>query len=160
VNRLQWANWSRSGPIAGSPSEWAGSGLRYEHYVQDRLRSTYGERFEDSLWFKYRDAFGVGHIKPDGLLFLPNKVILVEIKLTASHYLWWQLRWVYGPVVRMALELDTLCDVGIVSRFSLPLPDCPEQPHLLTSLDEATPNAFWLHHIRRPRDEHEAEPRK
>jgi hypothetical protein len=81
---------------------------------------------------------------PDGVLFAFGKVIVVEAKLFALPRLWYQLRWLYGPLAKAAFPDAKVCELGIVaSEIFLPL-QTPEQPWLANDESDVTPNGWWL----------------
>lgn len=129
---------------------WNEQGLSYERRVQEWFSNEYGTEFRADLWFHFHTPERSGWLKPDGLLRLPGaKCALLEIKLHTSARMWWQLRHIYGPIVRCWLQslpgpLLQLCDLGVVRSYALPISECPEQPYVIDDAARVRPQGFWL----------------
>lgn len=118
--------------IGNSSSKRAG--LRYEGKVQVLLMK------RDAMYgaapaVNYTDATGRRVCFPDGLWLLPDRHLIVEIKLTHMPEAWWQLRRKYEPLIRVWNRGEVPVQVlEIVSEFD-PATPFPELPKLFPSLD-------------------------
>ena len=61
----------------------AAEGIRYQNKALDELRtlSKFGEVL-NSPWFCYHDSYGRHWCQPDALVELPDRVLIVEVKLS------------------------------------------------------------------------------
>lgn len=73
-------------------------GKAFERSVAKRTGGIYGQ------WFHYRDLNGEGYCQTDVILLLDGVAIVLECKLTDVSAAQEQLRHLYLPVVRMALQ--------------------------------------------------------
>lgn len=97
---LLWAaQVARPGFIPKSrPKGVKAKGLRFERLVAKAMPgATHGP------WFEYGDANGKGWCSPDLLLEFPERVVVVEVKLTDTPDAIGQLAGLYLPVVAKAL---------------------------------------------------------
>lgn len=74
-------------------------GLAYEQSVFELLEATFGNAFMPNPWLWFRDNRGYRRCQPDGLLFFPGRVVIVEVKLSHVAAAYWQLRRLYAPVI-------------------------------------------------------------
>lgn len=102
---------TREFPKPRPSNDAARVGLQYERRVGKELKyyQTRGKfvRVEHNPWFTFYDSCGMGNCCPDFLLWLDNKVIIVEVKLTWVEVAIHKLENLYGPVVGMALNMPT-----------------------------------------------------
>lgn len=74
-------------------------GLRYEQKVHDVLSAIYQSRYRASQSILFEDRTGLRRAIPDGLLELPDRLVIVEIKYSHCELAWWQLNRLYAPLV-------------------------------------------------------------
>jgi hypothetical protein len=102
----------REFPVAKPSNPAAKLGLRYERNVGKELkRHIMPSRFSDlehNPWFTFYDVYGMGNCCPDYLLWLDNRVIIIEVKLTWVEVALAKLQELYCPVVSTALECPVL----------------------------------------------------
>jgi hypothetical protein len=94
--------WSSFDPP--SPSKARGAkldGLRYERRVVDVLSAIYGLDFHPSPMIRYRVGTEWKRAILDGLLFLPQWTVIIEVKLAHTADVWEQLMGRYLPLVRI-----------------------------------------------------------
>jgi len=87
-----------------------GQGLRYEARAKEYLEGLFPEAFVPGPWFQFK-CLGESKVRfcqPDGLLILPQegKLVVVEIKLQHTSDAWWQLKWLYLPVLAAVFPPD------------------------------------------------------
>lgn len=76
-------------------------GVRYEKKAHGYLEEFYGERYLASPWIRFF-AGGVWRwCQPDGLLLdlERGRITIVEMKYQHTSDAWWQVRWLYQPVL-------------------------------------------------------------
>lgn len=87
-------------------------GIRYENRVGKELRRhVIPNRFTDlehNPWFTFYDVYGVGNCCPDFLLWVNDRVIVVEVKLTWVEVALAKLDELYCPVISAALHCPVL----------------------------------------------------
>ena len=127
-----------------------GEGIRYEARVQEYLLELYPEEYVPGPWLEFQ-AIGEKkprYCQPDGLLFQPKQgtLTVVEVKLQHTSDAWWQLRWLYLPVVAGAFPPD-LWDYRLVevTKWYDPATAFPEPVQLCASLGNAAPGRFGVH---------------
>lgn len=119
-------------------------GTRYERSVQSELQERFGEAFRADVYFTYTDRHDrPRELAPDGILWLPDRTVVIEIKLKASRFLWFQLRWMLGPLASKCFE-GPVCELGISSRIELPIYGAPEQPFITDDPSNVNPTPYWL----------------
>lgn len=125
-------------------------GVRYEGKVQEHLLSLYPENYIPSPWFCFSEL-GVDRIRwcqPDGLLILPlsGLIILMECKLQHTSDAWWQLRWLYLPVIARAFPPNLwkygFCEV--VKWYDCAIP-FPEAIKLKANVADVRAEEFGVH---------------
>jgi hypothetical protein len=106
-------------------------GLLYERRVLDVLSAIYGERFRESPVIAYRTR-GRRHLAiPDGILYLNDAVLILEVKLGHTELVWPQLMDKYRPLVSV-LHPDLRVRTVEVCRSYDPAVPIPHS--LITSL--------------------------
>lgn len=82
------------------------TGVKYEKKAQDYLTNRYGEFYVSSPWFQFQANGQRRWCQPDGLLFhLPEgRITIVEIKYQHTALAWWQVKFLYAPVLRQAFR--------------------------------------------------------
>jgi hypothetical protein len=110
-------------------------GLRYESKVFDALEALYGHQFMPNPWLWFDTPSGMRRCQPDGLIFLRDRVAIVEVKLTHVPDAWWQLRRLYEPVVKRIFPSRRLTLIEVCRYFD-PFVMMPEHIGMLQSLPE------------------------
>ena len=87
-------------------------GLRYEANVGKQLaRFVTTDKFiglEHNPWFLFTDKFGQANCSPDFLLFMSDRAVIVEVKLTWVPIAMQKLLELYCPVVSRALQCPVM----------------------------------------------------
>ena len=113
-------------------------GIRYENKAQDMLLERFPDNYVPGPWFRFLE-YGQSKwrwCQPDGLLidFHYGRITVVEIKLQHTSDAWWQVKWLYLPVLYRAFDpqiweftwLEVVkwydCSVNFPERVSL----CPD----------------------------------
>lgn len=90
-------------PDAPTPRGAKGRGLGYEKAVGKalarKLNGRPGYRLVPGPWFSFVDQNGPGNCQMDFLLFTPEGIVVVEVKLTDTFRATEQLRWLYFPIL-------------------------------------------------------------
>lgn len=86
------------------------SGELYERRVQTWLSEEFGPAYLPSPWFYFR-AVGEDRVRwaqPDGLLFdfTSGTITIIEVKLQHTAAAWWQVKWLYHPLVAHVFPPD------------------------------------------------------
>lgn len=139
AGRIAWAEEAEKGPFAprrrlsGSAAQKAG--IRYERHVHEHLASLFGDAYTPSPWFRFGAQRRARWCQMDGVLRVGTIAVLFEVKYSFSSDGWYQLRHLYLPVFRAAFPSAKpgLC---LISRYFDPHVAFPEQPHLITDLQE------------------------
>ena len=127
-----------------------GQGIRYEKKGHEYFQDLYGSSYVPSPWFKFREL-GEPEMRwcqPDGLLFQPyhGRITIVEFKLQHTSDAWWQLKWLYLPVVARAFPGDlwnfALCEV---TKWFDPATLFPERPRLREDVTLVEPGEVGVH---------------
>jgi len=125
-------------------------GIRYEKRVHEYLTDLYGDFYIPSLWLLFQE---VGRdrprwCQPDGLLFLPytGQITIVECKLQHTSDAYWQLKWLYLPVIAKAFP-GTHWKFGLceVVKWYDPATQFPEPVRLRASVSDVTPFEIGVH---------------
>lgn len=79
-------------------------GVRYERKAKVKHETLYGERFVDGPWLSFLSS-GDGPLRfcqPDALVFDLERLLItvLEYKLSHTDHAWWQLNFLYIPVVQ------------------------------------------------------------
>ena len=149
-------DWVRHSPVQPpfiSPAKRRGrraAGIRYENKVHGHFADLYGDYYVPSPWFQFREVGNdrLRWCQPDGLLFMPleGKIIIVECKLQHTSDAWWQLRWLYLPVVAKAFPA-TFWDYGLceVVKWFDPAVAFPEKVQMRENVADAGNNRIGCH---------------
>lgn len=125
-------------------------GLRYEAKAHQHFEGLYGDYYIPSPWFIFKEV-GVDKprwCQPDALLLYPQegKITLIECKLQHTSDAWWQLKWLYLPVIVKAFPHDlwdfSMCEVV---KWYDPAVSFPEKVKLRPNVDETRPGEFGVH---------------
>ncbi|MGH9918756.1 MAG: hypothetical protein ACRD6W_07810 [Nitrososphaerales archaeon] len=121
-------------------------GLRYERHVVAELRRLMPgqvSKLEHNPWFGFTDRYGTGECCPDILLWVPEGVVIVEVKLTYVPDALPKLFDLYCPVVSIAL--DELVHPLLICRNVTP--DSPQPVMSLKKALDGDDNVLqWLGH--------------
>jgi len=80
-----------------------GQGVRFEAQVIKKLESHYPEFFSSPV-FRFTTLYAAKAVcVPDGILFCKDELIIIEIKRNHTIDAWYQLNYLYSPVVQKAL---------------------------------------------------------
>lgn len=87
-------------------------GLRYEQKVHDVLQAIYGINYAPAKSILFRDGSGLRRAIPDGVLDLPDRLVIIEVKYSHCEVAWWQLNRLYLPLIRrLTLKPIWVCEV-------------------------------------------------
>ena len=120
-------------------------GVRYEREVQEYLAlfalGRPGLEHRAGPWLEFCDKRGKRWCQPDALLLDHEQKtgIIYEVKYQHTADAWWQLHWLYLPVLRVALPHYVLGLVEVV-RWYDPSVAFPERHDLTKNVGEV-PNA-------------------
>lgn len=125
-------------------------GLRYEAKVHRHFEERFGARYVASPWFRFKEL-GVDKVRwcqPDALLIDMDagQITIVECKLQHTADAWWQLRWLYLPVIAKAFP-GTIWSYGlieVVKWFDCATP-FPEKIQMCADIEKVQPNTFNVH---------------
>jgi hypothetical protein len=122
-------------------------GREYENHAIAWLRGQFGPRLWTDLWFEYELYDGeTGALKPDAIITCKHSIVLVETKVVPSLRMWWQLRFVYGPLAREAFPDMSVRDLAICAHY--PSRECwasfIQQPTLIHNPLDASHTGFSL----------------
>ena len=155
---VEWVQHSPTPPPVVRPKRSYGSraaGIRYEARAHEFLSDRFGERYIASPWFKFGEV-GVGKARwcqPDGLLFNfeQGQITVVECKLQHTSDAWWQLKWLYLPVLARAFP-GTHWKFALVemTKWYDPATAFPEKVKLRADIRDCVPGEFGCH-IWKPR---------
>lgn len=150
---VTWAQWSPDPPPFINTKRRRGrraEGIRYERKAHDYFEEVYEDSYVASPWFHFQEV-GVEKVRwcqPDALIIRPHdgRIDLLEYKLQHTSDAWWQLRWLYLPVVSRLFPTDqwefNICEV---CKWY----DCatifPEKVSMCADLDQMKPGAFNMH---------------
>jgi len=126
-------------------------GVRYERQVQDYLSLlALGQpeiEHRNGPWLEFTDKSGRRWCQPDALLVNAGRqdCIIAEVKYQHTADAWWQLKWLYLPVLQAAMPGYSFRLLEIV-HWHDPLVAWPERS-VLTPNVEATPrgNSIAIH---------------
>jgi hypothetical protein len=138
---------SSEGPFGRTPARLKGTGaqragIRYERKARAFLAKEFGKDFTPSQWFQYETDSGVNWCQPDGLLQINNLLVIIEVKVNFSSDAWWQLRKLYEPVVKAALNPTRLALAVVCKSFDPAVP-FPESPYRLPSISALCNSPEW-----------------
>lgn len=130
-------------------------GIRYEKKVHNCLLERFEDSYVPSPWFTFGEV-GVSRprwCQPDGLLFdfAAGQITIVECKLQHTSDAWWQLKWLYLPVIAKAFP-GTHWKYGLieVTKWYDPATAFPEKVKLRADIGDCVPGEFACH-ILKPR---------
>lgn len=99
------------GPFGRTPDRLRGTaaqrnGKRYERQALAYLAGVLGRGFTPSQWFKYHAGalHAPRYCQTDGIFVDDSGVVIFEVKASFTESAYWQLRWLYEPVIRAALN--------------------------------------------------------
>lgn len=127
---IRWRKYSRR--IGNTAAKEAG--LRFEEKVQTALLDLF-PLYEAEPQIIYWTPKGPRNAFPDGLLLLPERTIIIEIKRQHMPEAWWQLRRHYSLVMERYRVQPIQC-IEIVKDFDCAMP-FPEPYVLHSSIHEA-----------------------
>ena len=108
-----------------------GNGIRFEKRVVETLEKTHSNFFSGPA-FSFKTIYNPRVVCiPDGLFFLKEEIVVVEIKLRHTVDAWYQLTQLYAPVVGMVFPNRRLRLLEICSSYD-PVERFPE-PYLTVS---------------------------
>lgn len=125
-------------------------GVRYERRVHEYLAAFALGRPELDVrvgqWIEFLDKTGKRWCQVDALLVDRERKIctICEVKYQHTSDAWWQLRWLYLPVLEKALPDMRFRLVEIV-HWHDPATAFPERYRLIRSLDEANEASIGVH---------------
>lgn len=150
VRGLIWAKEIPESPWKTSPklSGRAAEGIRFQQKVHEDLRelARYGE-LKPEIWIQYRDTYGIHYCSPDDVLVLPNRVMIVESKLSLRRYetARTQLKALYKPVLEYIYQRPTILVLAF-KHFCGNLQDLTLVPSLEDLLYERPGNEIFGWH--------------
>ncbi len=116
IRGLRWAELRDTGPFPyQKPRKRAQKdGLAYEKKVGRTLkRMLRDEQLEGELrlsqWILFVDDNGTGWAQPDAYILMPDRILLIECKLTQSDVATPQLLSLYLPLLRKIYNLPIVC---------------------------------------------------
>lgn len=125
-------------------------GIRYEAKVHKTFEAQFGAHYVASPWFRFQEL-GVDKVRwcqPDALLFDFEKgqITLIECKLQHTADAWWQLRWLYLPVLAKVFpgNLWKISLIEVVKWYD-PAVAFPEEVRLRASVQESKTGEFGVH---------------
>jgi hypothetical protein len=122
-------------------------GIRFQNNVAKALRKSIAAPhiLEIEPWFQFYDKYGRGQAVPDFIILTEDAALVVECKLTFVPEAVTKLRYLYVPVIQMALGRPAhpivMCKhlvpgvIGCVTRLSVAL-----------ELQASVPTMQWLGH--------------
>lgn len=126
-----------------------GQGLRYEKQVHEHLQNLCGSFYIPGPWFQFSTYdHGVRWAQPDGLLFHPytGLITIVECKLQHTSDAWWQLKWLYQPLIRHLFPAPywRVALVEVVKWYD-PMTQFPEVHRKVPTVLTVQPGEFSVH---------------
>lgn len=122
-------------------------GNEYERGAGEWFRRKYGDAWKTGFEMCYRTLEGSGMLRPDGVLLLPSKIVVVELKLRASQWAWLQLRHKYGPLVRKYWGKPT-AELVVAQHVPQWINGVPEQPYLTDEPERCGTSGWWAMRLR------------
>jgi len=127
-----------------------GEGLRYEKKVKATLLEMFPDSFIPGPWFRFWELGKARQrwCQPDGLIISPRDgiILLLEIKLQHTAAAWWQLQWLYLPVIAKAFPPDLwnfrLCEIV---RWFDPATAFPVRTRLVPDVLAVDAGQFGVH---------------
>lgn len=125
-------------------------GVRYERKIHEVFEQRLGAGYIVNPWFRFLEV-GVEKprwCQPDALLFdfTAGKITIVECKLQHTSDAWWQLRWLYLPVISKAFpgDLWKFSIIEVVKWYD-PAVIFPERVKMRANVLDAQPGEFGVH---------------
>ena len=152
VGPLEWVKYSPEAPpfIRNPPQRGRrAEGIRYERKVQTHLSELYND-YVASPWFIFKElgTYKTRWCQPDGLLFNTHRgqITIMECKLRHTAEAWWQMKWLYLPVIAKAFPPDLwrygMCEVV---KWYDPATPFPEETRFKATLAETRPGEIGVH---------------
>lgn len=150
---VEWVRWSPIPPPFINTKKRMGKraqGIAYEKKWHKFALDSYKGFYVPSPWFYFKEV-GVDKprwCQPDGILFdlMAGRITIVECKLQHTSDAWWQLRWLYLPVVSKAFTTDkwNFAVVEVVKWYD-PATCFPEKVKMRPDVLDVCPNEFGVH---------------
>lgn len=151
---MDWVKYSPTPPpfirTNGKQKGRRAEGIRYEAKVHRHFEGRFASGYVANPWFRFGEVGceKVRWCQPDALLFdfKKGQITLVECKLQHTADAWWQLRWLYLPVVSKAFP-GTIWKYGLIEVVKWY--DCatafPEKVKLRADVLDVVPGEFGVH---------------
>ena len=152
VGELLWAR-----PIAGKPPfirrrkprGRKAQGVKYERDAHMHFREQFGAEYIYSQWFQFQEPDNkVRWCELDGLLLRPKLglVTILEMKYQHTSDAWWQLNYLYRPILRHLLP-SGLWDISVceVVKWYDPATAFPEAVRRVSDVRDVQPEEFGVH---------------
>lgn len=108
-------------------------GFQFEATVARALNGRY-PTFIDSLPIAFSDASGPRTVVPDGLLFLPEAIVVLEVKLSHTVRAFWEMKLTYAPLLEKAFR-KAIRMLEVTKNYD-PKDPFPVPTMITTKLDE------------------------
>lgn len=150
---VEWVEFSPTPPPFVHEKKRKGrraEGIRYEKKVHLLNEARFGEVYIASPWFRFMEvgADRPRWCQPDALMidFERGQITIVECKLQHTADAWWQLRWLYLPIVAKAFP-GTLWKIGLVEvvKWYDPATAFPEKVKMRADIKDVQPGEFGVH---------------
>lgn len=150
---VDWVEFSPIPPPFVHPQKRKGKraeGIRYEGRVHRLFEERFGVAYIASPWFRFLEvgAEKPRWCQPDALLFdfESGTITIVECKLQHTSDAWWQLRWLYLPIISKAFpgNLWKFKLVEVVKWFD-PATAFPEKVKMRADVKDVQPGEFGVH---------------
>lgn len=121
-------------------------GRRFEKAAGKMLsRLKLGGSLESSVWFEFFDANGRGVCEVDHIILRPDRVVVVECKLTQTPRAFSQLERLYLPVVRKIFSQVPVQGVMVCKRlYEVPTDLATSWEEVLAMNASIIPTWHWL----------------
>ena len=125
-------------------------GIRYENKAHEYFQDYFGAYYVPSPWFTFLEVGAMRErwCQPDALLIRPDmgQITIIEYKLQHTSDAWWQLKWLYLPVIARAFP-PNLWNYGMVEvvKWFDPATAFPEKVKMKASLFDVAPGEFGVH---------------
>lgn len=109
-----------------------GAGIRFQDRIgailetEIRAKRLEGRLYSD-LWLFYEDANGQGYAQPDHFILQPERIILLECKLTQVDTAWDQMDGLYVPLLRKLFRRE---EIIRVQAFKTMRKEDPTRPRI------------------------------
>ena len=126
-------------------------GVRYERKVQAHLEDFYGEKYVASPWLRFFSGGVWRWCQPDGILLdlVRGVITIVEVKYQHTADAWWQVRYLYEPVLRTMFP-DSLWTFEVCEVVKWYDPATPFPEKTVLSHEVGMPHSSFKVHIYRP----------